>query len=201
MAGKIVMKAVTRSPCLGGLQFQFLCLVQLVLDIKRTMKFLTKKQSEDWLKSFNLNYFKDNLWISEARTDFLIPSDSGKKTAIARLIATSFCEDAEGLLLITDWSIWPSSENLELFRLIRLALGESTSLNETPGHCFASNDRASLECFLDIILYYNWDAMIFTSPKKMTCKLTNDDLILIDNNSGQCSNLIEDIKNLLGLCT
>lgn len=92
---------------------------------------------------------------------FLVPADSGRKTAISRLIVSGLKElSAEGLLWISPHSPWPSSENPALFAGYRRSLGETRALSEVPYHQYDQNDYIALECLIDLLLYFSWDAVL-----------------------------------------
>ena len=110
---------------------------------------------------------------------FTIPPDSGKKTALARVVAAIFASLSAPTLYIPEWGVWPSSQNLDLFDSYRQAKGETRSLDEAPVHCFSS---ASEEAFLGILclaLYFVWDAEVFDRDDKCLISISHDEWLEI----------------------
>ncbi len=106
--------------------------------------------SSDWTEPF-------------AGTDRWVPQDSGRKVALARSISDIFFERRPVALWITSWGIWPSSEHMDLFDQYRAAHSERRPLHEAPIHLFESDtDRDALLSILSLVLFFGWDAEIFT---------------------------------------
>ena len=78
---------------------------------------------------------------------------------------TSFCQQLERslqpreacLLWITDWGIWRSSENLHLYYRLRQSYGDTSLLDEAPGHLFLDYEAADLVSFLEVGIICGWD--------------------------------------------
>jgi hypothetical protein len=84
-----------------------------------------------------------------------------------------------GLLWVTDWSIFPSSENMLLFDTFRRAHGESRRIDEAPGHLFDRADKSTIECLIDLGLYFYWDLSIFDG-RGTFIRIDHDDLLLVN---------------------
>lgn len=151
------------------------------------MKFLTTQEGRRWLAERMLPDPERNLpdEIYTHSDQFHVPGDAGKKTAVARTLAMPRDKvGAEALLWITDAGIWPSSENPELFRALRRAFGERSPLNETPCHQFDRADGVALECFLDLVLYFSWDATLYVPIHQVVTKLSHDEILDVFASSG-----------------
>ncbi len=92
---------------------------------------------------------------------YLLPADTGRKTALARALSASIDRSGEGLLWITEWGVFPSSQNMALFDGYRRSLGDDRPLHVAPGHLFQERDSQEVECLLDLVLYFFWDASLF----------------------------------------
>jgi len=108
-----------------------------------------------------------------------IPTDASRKTAIARAIVSLIDSERPGLLWITEWSIFPSGENMSLFDAYRSFLGETRSLRDAPGHIFDNKDLPQIECLLDVILYFYWDALLFIDGNSYVLKISHDEFIAV----------------------
>lgn len=57
---------------------------------------------------------------------------------------------------VTEWGVWPSSENAHLFAALRLAGGETRPLDEVPGHLFGASETGALVSYLQVALLSGW---------------------------------------------
>ena len=108
---------------------------------------------------------------------FSVPKDAGKKTALARLLVAIFepLQNSEVVLYVSEWGVWPSSENMELFDSYRLAKRETRKLEEAPVHSFESADDPALMGTLCLALYFIWGVEIFDSERKCSVSLSHDE--------------------------
>ena len=143
------------------------------------MKILTKQQTEDWLaRKLHFSLDRDSLKSRfEQPLRYALPTDSGQKTHLARALRKMILPQAEGLLWITGWGVWPSAENVDLFYGFRKSLGETRFLIDAPGHMFSEPDLADIECLLDITLYFFWDASLVEGSGECVVKISHDEHI------------------------
>lgn len=106
-----------------------------------------------------------------------IPIDSGKKTALAKVIANFFENDRETLLWINEFGIWPSCEDWNLFKGFRKSLGETSLLFEKPGHLFSKDDIDSVVSLLSMVFYFYWGAALISASKKYSIIISHDEFI------------------------
>ena len=99
--------------------------------------------------------------------------------ALAERVAT-WCGPFERLVLwITEWGIWPSSENLHLYYTLRGALGEVRELADVPGHVFLKHEHANLVTFLDLAIRFGWGGFLFGYPQSTVMNLSHDEWLRI----------------------
>ncbi len=116
------------------------------------MKIISQRECEEWVKT----KLGENLELASVLVGYThsvtyhLPIDAGKKTALARVLSRSIDARQQGLLWITAWGIFPSSENMALFDAYRRSLGENRPIHETPGHVFDQSDLQQIECLLDL---------------------------------------------------
>jgi len=151
------------------------------------MEITGKDRGDAWLGEIGFSRvdaeaFQSNLKESMA---YEIPKDSGRKTALARLLASLVNGDSKSLFWITGYGIWPSSENRELFRGYRQSLGELRSLGEAPCHFFEKPDLAQIECLILMALYFVWDAIIIEGSGNQVFKLSHDEIMTIETKDPQ----------------
>lgn len=112
---------------------------------------------------------------------FAIPGDSGSKTALGRLLASSLDESrAEGILWISPFGTWPSAQNTELFTGYRRSLGEYRSLADAPYHLFGPGDYPALECLIDLVLYFVWDAVLVDHRNGVAFQFSYGEKLVVD---------------------
>lgn len=108
---------------------------------------------------------------------YSIPADSSAKTCLARAIVAELTFFKPGLLWITEWGVFPSGENIELFRGYRFSLGEKRALNAAPGHIFESSDRAGVEALVALSLYFYWDIALLEGDACLAARASHDEWI------------------------
>jgi hypothetical protein len=115
--------------------------------------------------------------LSYNECEFSTPKDSGEKVALARLLVEVFAslKSTEIILYISEWGIWPSSENMEIFDSYRLAKGETRKLEEAPIHRFTSADDPTLLGLLCLALYFIWGVELFDREGKCLFSLSHDE--------------------------
>ncbi len=141
------------------------------------MEFITAVEATQWLSRINLSVGFEERFSHSAR--YAVPADTGRKTALGRRLALFFVQTKGGLLLITGSGIWPSSENPDLFLGYRRGLGEIRSLHEIPGHIYGREDGRYLECLIDIVLYFYWDAILVSSEGEIACQFSHDEVLTL----------------------
>lgn len=144
------------------------------------MRIISETECESWVSEKLQEPFS---WdVLERRhshsVTYLLPSDAGRKTALARALTASLELPGEGLLWITEWGVFPSCENMALFDGYRRSLRDERSVRSAPGHVFRQTDRREVECLLDLVLYFFWDASIVAAGS-MWLQISHDELFSI----------------------
>lgn len=142
---------------------------------------LTLQQIKEWLAHNGLSITEGTLQENEYKliSTYRIPEDSGRKTALAKIIAEFFKKDTEVLLWINEYGIWPTSEDVNLFLGFRKSLGENSMLYEKPGHLFSGDEIATIVSLLAIVFYFIWGAVIVSVKNKFMIKISHDEIIAI----------------------
>jgi hypothetical protein len=143
------------------------------------MKFMSESECNRWLKAADLPSPSDNLPERFAfESAYRLPGDAGKKTAIARMLISVIDDDEpECCLWVTGYGIWPSSENQNLYYTLRKSFGDSRRLREASGHLFGNSEKDQLECFLDLVLYFSWDAAMYLPKSSTIVSMSHDESI------------------------
>jgi hypothetical protein len=146
------------------------------------MIFLSLEDGLAWLSKIRSlrSEQKPESHVFQFESQYAVPRDAGRKTALARLLSATKSEyDSECMLWITGYGIWPSSENPELFYSLRRFHGESRRLPDAPCHLFASTESTDLECFLDLALYFSWDARLYVLETGLVIYLSHDEMMSV----------------------
>jgi len=111
---------------------------------------------------------------------YLIPKDSGIKTALARCFANLFFSEADNAYVyIDEWGVWPSSENLDLFYGYRNSKGENRLISEAPFHFFDKEELGPFISILGTAFYFVWNATVIRSDQRCILKVSHDEWIEI----------------------
>lgn len=145
------------------------------------MKIVSQIECHEWLRE---KLRKDFAWhVVEHHyaygLTYQMPVDTGKKTALARLLSAGIDATETGLLWITGWGIFPSSENMALFDRYRESMGERRSIGTAPGHLFGKSDVVAIECLLDLSLYFYWDTSLFDA-RGIWIKTSHDEYVSVN---------------------
>ena len=103
-------------------------------------------------------------------------SDSGAKISMARFLFSLVAPEPETLLLLDDWTVWPSSQHMPLFIRFRQALGESRPLIATPGHLISASDNDDAVSIIATSLLFIWDCYGISSSGRDAFYISNDEV-------------------------
>lgn len=163
------------------------------------MKIISQRECEEWVKT----KLGENLELASVLVGYThsvtyhLPIDAGKKTALARVLSRSIDARQQGLLWITAWGIFPSSENMALFDAYRRSLGENRPIHETPGHVFDQSDLQQIECLLDLALYFYWDTSLFDGAGTIAVRTSHDEWISVyAKDEGRLKQFDRDLQGL-----
>ena len=111
------------------------------------MRFYTKDECEQWLRDTDRQ--KPDRIADNQRQRFNYPTLPQRIFHIARWIAQNLTYRQPTLLWITEWGIWPSSENWHLYYRLRQSYGDLRLLPEAPGHLFLEHEAEDLASFTE----------------------------------------------------
>ena len=81
------------------------------------------------------------------------------------------------LLWVTEWGVWPSSENWHQFYRLRESYGERRLLHDAPGHLFLQHEAADLATFVGIALLSGWDFYLLPNTQYVTVFASHDEFV------------------------
>jgi len=148
------------------------------------MKILSISEGNKVIGSESLEAFVDARSGSLTAASFFIPGDSGKKTALARLVPRLPGSTVPLVLWITGWGVWPSSENWDLFYGYRRSLGENRHLIDAPVHVVEAADSEALASILSMVFFFGWDAQLMNTTGEFMVTISHDEWLEVRTASG-----------------
>jgi len=160
------------------------------------MHFLTVAEAREWCR--------DRVELTDAG----VPTRPSREPRFARGPTSdevAFCRQLERalqprqacLLWVTDWGIWPSSENLHLYYQLRQSYGDSRQLAEAPAHLFLDYESADLVSFLQVGLLCGWDMHLLPAVGYARAFVSHDEYVEFTAGEANAS-LIDEFAAALG---
>ncbi len=100
------------------------------------------------------------------------------------------------LLWLTEWSVWPSSENWHLYYRLRQSYTDLRLLHEAPGHLFLEHETEDLTSFLQVAMLNGWGGYVLTQADYVNVFFSHDEYI--DFFAEHDENL-SDVRKVLGI--
>jgi hypothetical protein len=139
------------------------------------MRFYTKEECETWLSGRERVLLDATSGIQTERLNY--PSEPHRIFFIARWIATTLTFQRPSLLWITEWGIWPSSENWHLYYKLRQTYGDHRLLHDAPGHLFLEYESEDFASFLQIATLNGWGGFVLTEAHYVNAFFSHDEYI------------------------
>jgi len=96
---------------------------------------------------------------------------------IAQWIAHSLTYRRPTLLWLTEWGIWPTSENWHLYYKLRQTYGDQRLLQDASGHLFLEHEAEDLASFLHIAILNGWGGYVLTDVDSVNAFFSHDEYI------------------------
>jgi hypothetical protein len=112
---------------------------------------------------------------SRLRVDY--PTEPHRIYYFAHWIATQLTYRQPALMWITEWGIWPSSENLHMYYRLRESHGDRSLLVEAPGHLFLEYEAEDLASFLQLSMLNGWGGYVLTEANYVNLFFSHDEYI------------------------
>jgi hypothetical protein len=139
------------------------------------MRFYTKEECDRWLHDRGRTKPDGEPRIYSERIDY--PKEPHHIFGTANWIAASLTFRQPTLLWITEWGIWPSSENWHLYYRLRQSYGDLALLHELPGHLFLEHESEDLASFVQIAMLNGWGGYILTHADYLNVFFSHDEYI------------------------
>ncbi len=121
------------------------------------MQVLTDQEERDFLRRNGLGERLTHLEPQTSRSE--ITRDVGRRCAYANILTNHLVTDELSIacLSISDWAVWPSATNLDLFYSYRHYLGETRSLMQARFHVFKASEANEFRNILHLGLISLFD--------------------------------------------
>jgi hypothetical protein len=123
------------------------------------------------------------------------PNEPYRIFFVAQRIATSITYRKPVLLMVTEWGIWPSSENWHLYYKLRQTYGDKRLLHEAPAHLLLEHEAEDLASFLQLSMLNGWGGYVLTEANYVNAFFSHDQYT--DFFAEHAENL-DDIRKMLG---
>ena len=139
------------------------------------MRFYTKEECEAWLSDRERQ--KPDLMPDVNRERIQYPLETYRIFFLAHWIASELTYRRPVLIFITEWGIWPSSENWHLYYKLRQTYGNNRLLHEAPGHLFLEHEVEDLASFLQLSILNGWGGYVLTEANYVNAFFSHDEYI------------------------
>jgi hypothetical protein len=158
-----------------------------------SLRFYTKEESEKWLSDRQRSRPDQMQGVSVERMEY--PSEPHRIFFFAHYISSRITFREPSLLFITEWGIWPSSENWHLYYRLRQGYGDSQLLQDAPGHLFLGHEAEDLTSFLQLSMLNGWGGYVLTQADYVNAFFSHDEHIDFFSKD---STKLADIRKTLG---
>ena len=157
------------------------------------MRFYTEQECTGWLADRNRQ--RPDVSPALLRHRIKYPTEPHRFFFAAHWVSSSLTYRAPALLWITEWGIWPSSENWHLYYKLRQSHCDHHLLGEMPGHLFLEYEVEELTSFLQLSMLNGWGGYLLTQSNYVNAFFSHDEYI--DFYSDQQKQL-DDVAKALG---
>lgn len=121
------------------------------------MRVLTPQEALSFLIANHLGEELTHLDVESSHSE--VTTDVGRRCAYANMLTNYLITDQTAIacLDITDWAVWPSSQNMDLFYSYRRYLGEARLLIDAHFHVFKASEANELRNILHLGLISLFD--------------------------------------------
>lgn len=104
--------------------------------------------------------------------------------ALARLFVSWLGSFDSCILWITEYGIWPSSENKHLYYRLRSSFHDHRLLRDAPRHLFLRHEQEDLITFVDLAIQFGWGGFLFGVHADRWMTISHDEWVLVESETG-----------------
>ncbi len=157
------------------------------------MRFYTQPECETWLTDRQRR--KPDVIPNVHVERIKYPPEPHRAFFLAQWVATALTHRRPALLLVTEWGVWPSSENWHLYYKLRQTYGDKRLLHEAPGHLFLEHEAEDLASFLQLSMLNGWGGYVLTEANYVNAFFRHDEYI---DFFAQHNENLGDVRKILG---
>jgi hypothetical protein len=155
--------------------------------------FYTKAECETWLSDRKRRTPDSMPALHVEHIEY--PSEPYRIFHFAHWVASALTCRRPCLLFVTEWGIWPSSENWHLYYKLRRTYGDNRLLHDAPGHLFLEHEAEDLASFLQLSILNGWGGYILTEANYVNAFFSHDEYV---DFFAEHSENLADVRNVLG---
>ena len=157
------------------------------------MRFYTPDECKAWLTGRERSKPEEVEGCLRLRTSY--PREPYRMFYIAHWISSELVFRMPTLLWVTEWGIWPSSENWHLYYRLRQSHGDHRLLHEAPGHLCLEHEAEDLASFLQLSMLNGWGGYVLTQANYANVFFSHDEYL--DFYSDR-QDMIDEVRKALG---
>jgi hypothetical protein len=139
------------------------------------MRFYTTEECKEWLRC--RERVLPDIVPESAIESVSFPEKPYQLLFFSQWIANSLTYQKPTLLWITEWGIWPSSENWHLYYRLRQSYADHRLLHDAPGHLFLEQESEDLASFLQVALLNGWGGYVLTEADYVNVFFSHDEYV------------------------
>lgn len=143
------------------------------------IKSITASEAKEWLARNNVALSHEITGGHGRSACYVLPKDSGVKTALARSIGELYGDTAEVLIELDNWDVWPSSCSMFVFDMFRKASGDERSIEAAPAQVVTRGEGPWVEGLVALVLYFVWDAYVADSEGEILIFISHDEWLRV----------------------
>jgi len=155
--------------------------------------FYTKEECDTWLLERQRR--KPDLTPEVHVERIQYPPEPHRVFFVAHWVASVLTYRRPTLLFVTEWGVWPNSENWHLYYKLRQTYDDNRLLHDAPGHLFLEYEAQDLASFLQLSMLNGWGGYVLTEANYVNAFFSHDEYI--DFFAEHAENLA-DIRKVLG---
>jgi hypothetical protein len=138
------------------------------------LRFYRPLECESWLSERQRR--KPDV-VNDIHIRIQYPSKPHEVFFVAHRIASLVTYRLPVLLFVTEWGIWPSSENWHLYYKLRQSYSDNRLLQDAPGHLFLEHEMEDLTSFLQLSMLNGWGGYVLTEANYVNAFFSHDEYI------------------------
>ena len=158
------------------------------------MFFLTKQECETWVQALDIDTPQVESGRGDLRVNFV--NQRHASLVLSQALVSWLGQFRECLLWVTEYGIWPSSEDWHLYYSLRTSYGDRRQIGAAPGHLFLRHEQTSLATFLSQALQFGWGGYLIGSPAWTYLFFSHDSWMSIVVSDSERQSILADVQRL-----